>query len=145
MPTRKLQGGTARHKKHFDKVMFLSAQARPRYDPHRKHCWDGKIAMIPIGDYVEAKRNSQNFKKGDPKWENAKCRHRALPADDGLCCPWNCQGLATRQWSDPNFTVIIKQDGAPAHKSTEFNEDGKRCCVSFGLKASFPALTRSVW
>jgi hypothetical protein len=45
-----------RHKKHIPKIMFLCAQARPRHDPHRNCMWDGKLALIPIGHWVRAKR-----------------------------------------------------------------------------------------
>ena len=58
---------TVKHKSHIEKVMFLCAQARPRYDPHRKTVWDGKIALCPIGEYSEAKVNSKHCRKGDPK------------------------------------------------------------------------------
>ncbi len=59
---------TVRHKKQISKVMFLFAQARPRYDPHRKHVWDGKLAMILIGHWVKVNRTSKYYKKGDLKW-----------------------------------------------------------------------------
>ena len=40
-----------RHKKYMTKVMFLCAQARPRYDPHTERWWDGKIGIWPVGKY----------------------------------------------------------------------------------------------
>ena len=51
VPTRR-----TRHKNYIGKVMFLSAQARPRWDAHRNAWWDGKIGMWPIGDYKPAQR-----------------------------------------------------------------------------------------
>ena len=39
-----------RHKNHITKVMFLCAQARPRWDAHRNQYWDGKIGLWPIGE-----------------------------------------------------------------------------------------------
>jgi hypothetical protein len=41
------------HTSHIPKILFLCAQARPRYHPNRKHAWDRKIAPIPIGHYVK--------------------------------------------------------------------------------------------
>ena len=43
-----------RHKNYIQKVLFLCAQARPRWDPHRNAMWDGKIGIWPIGDWVQA-------------------------------------------------------------------------------------------
>ena len=33
---------TTKHKSHIERVMFLCAVARPRYDNHARHVWDGK-------------------------------------------------------------------------------------------------------
>ena len=41
---------STRHKSHIEKIMFLSAVARPRWDPGLKKNWDGKILCLPIGD-----------------------------------------------------------------------------------------------
>jgi len=44
--------------------MFLVAMARPRFDPHTKTCWDGKIGIWECVDYVPAKRTSRNRPAG---------------------------------------------------------------------------------
>jgi len=49
---------TISHKCHIPKVMFLCAQARPRWDPHRNAIWDGKIGLWPIGNWAPAQRTS---------------------------------------------------------------------------------------
>jgi hypothetical protein len=49
---------TIRHRSHIPKVMFLCAQARPRWDPHRNAIWDGKIGLWPIGNWAPAQRTS---------------------------------------------------------------------------------------
>jgi hypothetical protein len=49
-----------KHKSHIEKVMFLCAQARPRYDPHKQCMWDGKLGIWPIGDLTMAQRSSGN-------------------------------------------------------------------------------------
>lgn len=51
-------------KRFIVKVMFLAAVARPRYDPHRKTMFDGKIGIWPIVVRKPAKRNSKNRPKG---------------------------------------------------------------------------------
>lgn len=59
-----------RHKNYMEKVMFLCAQARPRWDPTARRMWDGKIGMWPIGRYSEAVRTSVNRPAGTKTWEN---------------------------------------------------------------------------
>jgi hypothetical protein len=60
-----------RHKKHIPKIMFLSAQACPRHDRHRNAMWDGKIAFIPIGNWVKQQRRSKySYVKGENRWKN---------------------------------------------------------------------------
>ena len=111
---------TAKHKSHIEKVMFLCAQARPRYDPTRKYTWSGKLAMLPIGDYTVAKRNSIHFNKGDRKWENKTVDtetylHLMETVVRNIAKEW-----PSGQWADPSFQVKIQHDGAPAHSSGEF-------------------------
>jgi hypothetical protein len=55
---------TIRHKCHIPKAMFLCAQARPRWDPHRNAMWDGKLGLWPIGHWAPAQRTSINRPAG---------------------------------------------------------------------------------
>ena len=50
---------TIKSKLHIPKVMFLAANARPRYDPHTGHMWDGKIGMWPFAEQIPAARASK--------------------------------------------------------------------------------------
>ena len=52
------------HKSHIAKVMFLCAQARPRFDHAKQQWWDGKLGIWPVGEFVEAKRDSVNRPAG---------------------------------------------------------------------------------
>ena len=52
--------GHVAHKGHTFKVMFLCAQARPRYDQAKNQYWDGKVGMWPIEEWVAAERFSAN-------------------------------------------------------------------------------------
>jgi len=47
-------------KLHKPRIMFLCAIAKPRYDPHTKKMWDGKIGMWPFALQVPAQRSSTN-------------------------------------------------------------------------------------
>lgn len=51
-------------KRFITKVMFMAAVARPRYDTHRKHYFDGKIGIWPFVYQEPAQRNSKNRAKG---------------------------------------------------------------------------------
>lgn len=53
-----------KNKRFITKVMFMAAVARPRYDKHRKHFFDGKIGIWPFVYQEPAQRNSKNRTKG---------------------------------------------------------------------------------
>ena len=57
-----------RHKSFISKVMFLSAQARPRMVNGK--LWNGKIGIWPVGHVGEAARRSKKRDKGTPVWVN---------------------------------------------------------------------------
>ena len=38
----------AKSKRFIPHIMFMAVNARPRYDPHRKKIWDGKIGIFPM-------------------------------------------------------------------------------------------------
>jgi hypothetical protein len=61
---------TIRHKCHIPKVMFLCAQARPRWDPHCNAMWDGNLGLWPIGHWAPAQRTSINRPAGTMVWHN---------------------------------------------------------------------------
>ena len=49
-----------KHKNHIQKIMFLSAMARPRYDAQGNCVFDGKIGVWAYTKWVQAKKQSQN-------------------------------------------------------------------------------------
>lgn len=55
---------TCKSKRFVTKVMFMAAVARPRYDPHQKRLFNGKIGIWPFVFQEPAKRNSKNRPKG---------------------------------------------------------------------------------
>jgi hypothetical protein len=69
---------TISHKNHITKVMFLCAQARPRWDPHTQTTWDGKIGIWPIGDWAPAQRTSINRPAGTPVWRDEKITRKGI-------------------------------------------------------------------
>jgi hypothetical protein len=108
---------TVEHKKYMDKVMFLCAIARPRWDPTKRCMWDGKIGMWPIGDFGKAQRTSVNRPASARVWHNANVdfsRFRMMIIDDVIQPSLQALWLAG-EWNDPNFTIIVQQDGSGSH------------------------------
>ena len=60
---------TVGHKSHIDKVMFLAATAKPRWDPNKKRQWDGKIGIWPFARLEPAQRSSVNRPAGTMEWK----------------------------------------------------------------------------
>jgi hypothetical protein len=101
---------TVQHKKYMDEMMFLCAIARPRWDPHKRCMWDGKIEMWPIGDYGKAQRTSVNRPAGARVWHNANMdfgRFRMMIIDDVILA---IQALwPAGEWNGPNYKIIVQQ------------------------------------
>jgi hypothetical protein len=105
-----------KHKSYIGKVMFLCAQARPRWDHHSNTQWDGKIGIWPIGKYTLAQRNSVNRPAGTTEWTNENVDHelyRDLLVDYVL--PEIMNKWPVGQWNNPAFRIRIQQDGAGGH------------------------------
>ena len=60
LPEEKNSKRCMKSKSYITKVMFLFAIADPRYNPSVKSWWDGKLGILPIGDWEPAKRASKN-------------------------------------------------------------------------------------
>ena len=55
---------TTKSKRFTKKVMFLAAVSRPRWDPHRKCYFDGKLRIWPFVTKEKAQHNSRNRPAG---------------------------------------------------------------------------------
>lgn len=53
-----------KNKGHIEKIMFLAAMARPRYNSAGECTFDGKIGVWPYVEWVPAKKESKNRKRG---------------------------------------------------------------------------------
>ena len=58
-----------KHKSHIDKVVFLAATAKPRWDPAKRQWFDGKIGIWPFAEQVAAQRSSDNRPAGTLEWK----------------------------------------------------------------------------
>ena len=63
---------TTKHKSHVDKVMFLCAIARPRFDHTANRVWDGKIGIWPFARLSPALRSSVHRPAGTMEWRTFK-------------------------------------------------------------------------
>ncbi|ETL37486.1 hypothetical protein L916_10827 [Phytophthora nicotianae] len=68
-------------KRFLPKTMFLAAVARPRYDLHRKCCWNGKLGLWPLSQEYIAQRSSCNRPKGTVCTRNIEVVNRAVYKD----------------------------------------------------------------
>ena len=112
LPTRRV-----RHKKYMTKVMFLCAQARPRWDYH-KH-WDGKLGMWPVGRYDRARRSSVNRPAGTRVWVDEtmdSTKYKEMMMD--CVVPAILERWPIGDLNDPRYHNVIQQDGAGGHCST---------------------------
>jgi hypothetical protein len=131
-----------RHKKHIPRIMFLSAQARPRHDPHRNCMWDGKLAFIPIGHWVHQQRRSKYYRRGEERWKNRNVDTQAYFE----CMEDVVRAVAKEwprgQWTNPNFTVKIQQDGARPHTSKHFVDLWENLLTSLVLEGVLPTVDK---
>ncbi len=118
-PNRKVK-----HKLHIDKVMFLAATAKPRWDPHQKKMWDGKIGIWPFAHQLAAQRSSANRPAGTLEWKTYNVNRieyrkmmieKVLPAIEEK---WPRGTLANKKF--------IQQDNAPLH----FKPDNGKWCAA---------------
>jgi hypothetical protein len=100
-----------KHKKHITKVMFLCAQARPRWIGGTY--WDGKIGIWPNCSIVPAPHASVNWPGGTPIWQNETInreKYREVMIDMVLLAV-----LAKFPVTYLMNGVQIQQDGACSH------------------------------
>jgi hypothetical protein len=107
-----------KHKGYIGKVMFLCAQASPRWDHHTNSQWDGKIGIWPIGKYKVAERNSKHRPAGTMEWVSETVdneNYRDMLVNNVLVEIMNKWPVG--QWADPAFKIKVQQDGAGGHCS----------------------------
>ena len=119
-----------RNKGYKNKVLFLCAQARPRWDPHRNAYWDGKLGIWPVGSWKPAQRTSIQRAAGTMVWYNETVTRdvyrrllvqKLLPAIETL---W-----PRGEWANPSVVIRVQQDGPQSHikpNDTKWNEELQR-------------------
>lgn len=106
---------TCKSKRFIEKVMFLAAVARPRWDPHRKTYFDGKLGIWPFVIKEPAKRSSRNRPKGTPVTKSINVDKQVFR--DMLLT--NVLPAIRQQWPRSSSTkpIYLQQDNAKPHIS----------------------------
>ena len=107
-----------KHKSHITKVMFLCAVVRPHFNPCSNSLWDGKLGILPIGDWEPVKWKSKNKPKGMLVWKNKivtkEVYHDLLISN---LIPSILEKWSRRDWLSRK--IFIQQDGAKNHNSCD--------------------------
>jgi hypothetical protein len=102
---------TVSHKSHIPKVMFMAANARPRWDAGRNQLFHGKVGMWPIARQVPAQRSSRHRVAGTLEWKSysmTKETYMALIFEQLV-------PAILQNWPRANRHVLIQQDNATPH------------------------------
>jgi transcriptional regulator with XRE-family HTH domain len=103
-----------KHKSHIEKVMFLSAVARPRFNAQGDMTWDGLIGIWPFTRQVAAQHGSVNRPAGTIETKNVNVTKdvyrefmitKVIPA---IKAKWPNS-------HNPSTHIKIQQDGAKTH------------------------------
>ena len=103
-------------KRFITRCMFLAVCARPRYDPHSKTFWDGKIGIYPIMELVPAINNSKNRPKGTLETKNVtmdSAKYVEMLVDQVL------PDIHAKFRGDRNSAIFLQDDGAGPHTREE--------------------------
>ena len=108
------------HKSHINKIMYIAAVARPRYCTADKTTWNGKLHMSPIGSFKAAERSSKNRSAGTLVWKNESVDTKVYTKKMCEIVDAIVQQWPRRDFNDPNYKVIIQDDGARPHRTAYF-------------------------
>nr|BAK07566.1 predicted protein [Hordeum vulgare subsp. vulgare] len=103
-----------KHKNHIQKIMFLSAMARPRYDAQGNCVFAGKIGVWAYTVWVQAKKKSQNRLRGT--WELKPCHTVDREKSREYLVKYVLPAIKEK-WpqSDRWNTIYVQQDNARTH------------------------------
>ena len=102
---------TVSHKSHIQKVMFLSAVARPRYDENGVCVFDGKIGIWPFVKQAAAQRASANRPRGTMV---TTCVTVTKAVDKAMVIDPLIPAIQEK-WPDSNEKVYIQHNTAKTH------------------------------
>ena len=98
-------------KRYIQKVMFLSAVARPRYNPQSKTWFDGKLGIFAFVEQVAAQQSSKNRAAGTMETKGVSVTGNAYKT---MMIEKLLPEIAGRFPLSRN-KIIIQEDGASSH------------------------------
>nr|XP_051196172.1 uncharacterized protein LOC127309316 [Lolium perenne] len=103
-----------KHKNHIQKIMFLSAMARPRYDAQGNCVFDGKIGVWAYTEWVQAQKKSHNRLRG--AWELKPADKVDREKSREYLVKYVLPAIKAK-WpeSDRWNTIYVQQDNAKTH------------------------------
>ncbi|XP_044966308.1 uncharacterized protein LOC123426535 isoform X1 [Hordeum vulgare subsp. vulgare] len=103
-----------KHKNHIQKIMFLSAMARPRYDAQGNCVFDGKIGVWAYTEWVQAKKKSQNRLRGT--WELKPCHTVDREKSQEYLVKYVLPAIKEKWPESDRWNIIyVQQDNARTH------------------------------
>ncbi|KAG2973232.1 hypothetical protein PC129_g13249 [Phytophthora cactorum] len=103
-----------RSARNIEKTMFLAAVARPRWDPHRKTEFDGKIGLWPFTEDYVAQQSSKNRPAGTMLKRNIKAVNAEVYTH--FLLEFVFAAIRSR-WprGDRGKIIYVQQDNATSH------------------------------
>ena len=125
---------TAKSKRFVEKIMFLCAVARPRWDTTRNQSFDGKLGIWPFVEMVPAQRSSRNRPAGTLEMKSLSVT-RDVYRD--YICNKVIPAIA-QKWPQCNRSMAIKiqQDNAKPHLIKADDPDVQAAIAATGMDIS---------
>ncbi|KAG2276843.1 hypothetical protein Bca52824_059398 [Brassica carinata] len=117
VPDEEVPHRTCQSKNYIEKVMFLAAMARPRFDEEGNETFSGKIGVFPFVSMQPAKRRSKNRDAGTLELKASTSVKRE---DIRACLIEKVIPVIHERWpvEDRGKTIFIQQDNARTHHET---------------------------
>ncbi|XP_013658179.1 uncharacterized protein LOC106362896 [Brassica napus] len=114
VPDEEVPHRTCQSKNYIEKVMFLAAMARPRFDEEGNETFSGKIGVFPFVSMQPAKRRSKNRDAGTLELKASTSVKRE---DIRACLIEKVIPVIHERWpvEDRGKTIFIQQDNARTH------------------------------
>ena len=127
VPDEEVPHRTCQSKNYIEKVMFLAAMARPRFDEEGNETFSGKIGVFPFVTMQPAKRRSKNRDAGTLELKASTSVKRE---DIRACLIEKVIPVIHERWpvEDRGKTIFIQQDNARTHVQCGDQEFKEAAC-----------------
>lgn len=135
---------TAKSKNFIEKIMFLCAVARPRYNPKTRSYFDGKIGLWPFVVTEAAQRSSRNRPAGTLEMKAIKVTREIYKS---YLLEQVFPAIRSKFPAQRNVPILVQQDNARPHiapHDSNIVNAGFSSKSSFQLKLSVNQQTRQI-